>query len=82
MSHENLKAGIHHCGLGGTLEFVNSGVPALTIPHFGDQGMNARNLIERGVALPLFDTKVGDRDADEKNMTLPRVLFDANHVAD
>ena len=36
LSHENLKAGIHHCGLGGTLEFINSEVPALTVPHFGD----------------------------------------------
>ena len=84
MSHENLKAGAHHCGLGATLEFINSEVPALTIPHFGDQGINARNLIENGAALPLYDTSVGDRDAEdeENNFKLPDNLFSSDHFAD
>lgn len=81
LSHENLKAGVHHCGLGGTLEFINSGVPALTMPHFGDQGMNARNIIANGAGLALFDTKIGDRDPGEGTMSLDKPMFTADTFA-
>lgn len=36
LAHPGLKAGVTHCGLGGSLEFVYSEVPMLTYPHFGD----------------------------------------------
>lgn len=81
LSHENLKAGLHHCGLGGTLEFINNEIPALTMPHFGDQGMNARNIIKNGAGLPLYDTTIGDKDADESNMALKDPVFTAETFA-
>jgi UDP:flavonoid glycosyltransferase YjiC (YdhE family) len=81
LAHPNLKAGVHHCGLGGSLEFINSEVPALTVPHFGDQGMNARNIIENGAGLPLHDSKIGDRQADESSMALSGVTFTADQFA-
>lgn len=40
------------------------------MPHFGDQGENARNLIENGAALPLYDTSYGDRSVDDSTMDL------------
>jgi UDP:flavonoid glycosyltransferase YjiC (YdhE family) len=36
LAHPGVKAGVTHCGLGGSLEFIYSGVPALCFPHFGD----------------------------------------------
>ena len=44
LAHPQLKAGVIHCGLGGCFEFMNSGVPCLLFPHFGDQGQNGRNI--------------------------------------
>lgn len=55
------KVGITHCGLGGTFEFIHTGTKALCFPHFGDQGVNARNLVERGAALSLVPTHEGER---------------------
>ena len=43
--------------------------------------MNARNLIENGAALPLYDVSVGDRTAGEENMDLPSVMFNGDDVA-
>ena len=37
LSHPAVQAGVTHAGFGGTLEFINAGVPVLTFPHFGDQ---------------------------------------------
>lgn len=75
LAHPGVKGGITHCGLGGSLEFVYSGVPCLTFPHFGDQGQNARNLIEGGAALPLIDSSYGDRIAQESNFKIDNVAF-------
>ena len=45
LAHPGVKAGVTHCGLGGSLEFIYSGIPSLTFPHFGDQMDNANNMI-------------------------------------
>ena len=34
--HPAVKAGITHCGFGGTLEFIMAGVLLLSTPHVGD----------------------------------------------
>ena len=44
LSHPAVKAGMHHCGFGCTLEFINAGLPCVIFPHFGDQGQNGRNI--------------------------------------
>ena len=36
LNHPAIKAGLTHCGFGGTLEFVSASVPIITFPHFGD----------------------------------------------
>ena len=74
-----MKAGITHCGMGGTLEFISMGVPAVVFPHFGDQHVNAANLKKAGAAVTLFDkirlTKEWDEIVSYKNP-----CFDSNHV--
>lgn len=41
LAHPSVKAGLTHCGFGGTLEFISAGIPMLCFPHFGDQPENA-----------------------------------------
>ena len=36
LAHPALKAGLTHCGFGGTLEFIGAAVPIVAFPHFGD----------------------------------------------
>jgi UDP:flavonoid glycosyltransferase YjiC (YdhE family) len=36
LCHPSVKAGLTHCGWGGTLEFISSGIPMVCFPHFGD----------------------------------------------
>lgn len=36
LAHPGLKAGMTHCGFGGTLEFISAGVPIMAFPHFAD----------------------------------------------
>ena len=37
LSHPAVKAGLTHCGFGGTSEFIGAGVPIVAYPHFADQ---------------------------------------------
>lgn len=41
LAHSVVKAGISHCGWGGTLEFISTGTPLVAFPHFFDQFTNA-----------------------------------------
>lgn len=63
MAHKNVKAGVTHCGLGGSLEFINSELPCMVFPHCGDQPMNATNIINGNAGLPLIDISLSDRPA-------------------
>ena len=42
-----------HCGFGGTLEFINFGVPMACFPHFGDQIANSELLCNANAAVYL-----------------------------
>ena len=42
-----------HCGFGGTLEFINFGVPMACFPHFGDQIANSELLCKANAAIYL-----------------------------
>ena len=54
LAHRAVKAGLTHCGFGGTLEFINAALPVLTLAHFGDQPMNAELLEDSGMAINLY----------------------------
>lgn len=45
-----MKLFISHGGLLGTQEAVACGVPMLTVPLYADQALNARAMVDRGVA--------------------------------
>ena len=54
LSHDSVKAGLTHCGWGGCQEYMSSGLPVVTFPHFGDQPFNSDMLVKAGVAVHLY----------------------------
>lgn len=80
LTHPGVKAGLTHCGFGGTLEFISSGIPMLCMPHFGDQGDNASLIKDSGAGEILIDLK-HSRQGHQDNITLgEKPLFDASTV--
>ena len=55
-----------HAGFGGCLEFINAGLPTLTFPHFGDQGIVAQTMIDAGVSIGIIPSKDASSESDEK----------------
>ena len=47
-----------HCGFGGTLEFINFGIPLACFPHFGDQITNSDLLCNTKAAVYLPNKKI------------------------
>ena len=81
LAHPAVKIGISHCGFGGTLEFMSAAKPVMTFPHFGDQCINAQNLIDAGAAIGLIASETAERNVDEDNMSYPEVVFTPEHFA-
>lgn len=55
LAHPACKAGLTHCGFGGTLEFIAMRVPVVTFPHFSDQPLNADQIVDAGAGIHLLD---------------------------
>ena len=74
-----MLGGLTHCGFGGTLEFITSGVPVVAFPHFGDQHDNAEQLEKRKVGVILHN-KV--RISNDNNVLASYIdpAFDAQKV--
>ncbi|CAH0555378.1 unnamed protein product [Brassicogethes aeneus] len=62
LGHPNVKLFITHGGLLSTTETIYHGVPVLTIPIFGDQKMNANQMIQHG-----FGQSISYEDLNEEN---------------
>lgn len=58
LAHPAVKAGVSHCGFGGTLEFISNGLPVLCFDHFADQPGNAGLMVHAGAALLLKSSKL------------------------
>jgi len=57
LAHPACKAGLTHCGWGGTLEFLSMRIPAVCWPHFADQPGNADLLVKAGAGVTLCNTR-------------------------
>lgn len=53
LAHPSVVAFVTHGGLMGTLEAVHYGVPMVVAPFFADQLFNAKNYVQRGIAVEL-----------------------------
>ena len=78
------KVGITHCGMSSILEFIHAGVVPLCFPHFGEQGSNTDNILERGAGLSLVPTSCANTKpaADDDSMLYyEKPSFDGADVA-
>merc|ERR1712226_294160 len=57
LMRDEVKVYINHCGANSFQEGIYSETPMLTYPGFGDQPINARELVENNMALPLHSLK-------------------------
>ena len=79
LAHPAVKAGITHCGFGGTLEFIQNKVPVIAWPHFFDQHPNAEALVEAGAGVILLNKPRVSGDWDVVS-TYKDPEFDSEHV--
>ena len=80
LAHPALKAGVCHCGLGGTLEFISAGKPIVAWPHFMDQYANARVIMDRKVGVYLA-TRPNEMESNPDKYTVYKdPVFDADKV--
>ncbi|XP_046998555.1 UDP-glycosyltransferase UGT5-like [Schistocerca americana] len=70
LNHPNVKAFVTHSGLLGTIEAVHNAVPVVTIPFFGDQDHNAKNIVRQGIGIQL----------SYRNLTMENLLSALNQV--
>ncbi|XP_057670661.1 uncharacterized protein LOC130902488 [Diorhabda carinulata] len=61
LAHPKTVAFISHCGLLSTTEAIHYGIPIVAIPLFGDQPMNTKRLIEKGVAVHLDLNQINEK---------------------
>lgn len=66
LSHPNVVLFINHGGVFGTQESTYFGVPMLTIPFYGDQFRNAKNVERNGHGLMLSYMEITDESFGEK----------------
>ena len=72
-----------HCGFGGTTEFIMSGVPVVTFPHFGDQPALSNLLTDAGAGEKIADYSseaTMSTTAGIMLATFPDPLFNGNDV--
>ena len=79
LSHPAVKAGITHCGFGGTNDFIITGKPPILWPHFDDQPSNAR-LLEHHGAGPMLYNKFKLATTYDEYITYKEKVFDEKHL--
>lgn len=82
LAHPAIKAGLTHCGFGGTLEFIAAGKPIVAFPHFIDQPPNAIELEKRKVAKILYSKGVVMETDIEEMCVYREEVFDEQKVYD
>lgn len=81
LNHPAVKAGMHQCGFGGTLEFISAGIPVVVFPHFGDQPMNAENIVAAEIGVSLFwHWRALKEGSDDRNHYFEDPIFTASTV--
>ncbi|XP_055823846.1 beta-D-glucosyl crocetin beta-1,6-glucosyltransferase-like [Solanum dulcamara] len=78
LNHPSIGGFVTHCGWNSSLESIEFGVPIIGIPMLYDQPLNARLLVEIGVAIEV--PRDGNGNLDRVNITenIKRVISDEN----
>jgi len=62
-----MKAAVTHCGMGGTLELISCGVPAVCWPHAEDQPYNAKCIMDNKAGVALWTKERLETDYNKVN---------------
>lgn len=76
LAHPAVKLAVIHCGWGSVLEIIDAGVPTLNFPHFGDQLVNSKMLVDRKVSLELYSEKKSPFEKPMDQLTYKDPKFD------
>ncbi|KAK9504083.1 hypothetical protein O3M35_010505 [Rhynocoris fuscipes] len=76
LAHPKTVLFISHCGLLGTLEAIQAGVPILCFPMFGDQHHNAKAIATKEISLTLNYAEVTEESLSKAINTL---LYDSKY---
>lgn len=76
LAHPSVGAFVSHCGWNSTLESIHFGVPIIGIPFKLDQPLNARLMVEAGVAVELVKDRNGNFSGQEFANAIKKVVFE------
>jgi len=80
LSHPAVKAGVSHCGWGGTMEFIAAGVPVIGWPHFFDQFKNASLICDENNAGKILLSRMRLSVDNKDHQSYIKPEFDSEHV--
>ncbi|KAH6769773.1 hypothetical protein C2S52_014576 [Perilla frutescens var. hirtella] len=78
LAHSNIGAFVSHCGWNSTLESIHFGVPVIGIPFKIDQPLNAKLMVEVGVAVEVVRDENGDFSCEEFADAINKVVVGKN----
>ncbi|KAL1543122.1 beta-D-glucosyl crocetin beta-1,6-glucosyltransferase [Salvia divinorum] len=76
LAHPSIGAFASHCGWNSTLESIHFGVPVISIPFKLDQPLNARLLVEAGVAVKVVRDGSGCFSSQEFANAIKKVIVE------
>ncbi|XP_059481740.1 UDP-glucuronosyltransferase 2C1-like [Neocloeon triangulifer] len=75
LGHPKTRVFFTHCGLHGAMETIWHGVPAVTLPVYGDQADVSNLLVERGVAVRVYKESSAEQILAALKMVLENPSF-------
>ncbi|KAL1543126.1 beta-D-glucosyl crocetin beta-1,6-glucosyltransferase [Salvia divinorum] len=76
LAHPSIGAFVSHCGWNSTLESIHFGVPVISMPFKLDQPLNARLMVEAGVAVEVVRDGSGNFSSQEFANAIKKVIVE------
>ncbi|KAL1543125.1 beta-D-glucosyl crocetin beta-1,6-glucosyltransferase [Salvia divinorum] len=76
LAHPSIGAFVSHCGWSSTLESIHFGVPVISMPFKLDQPLNARLMVEAGVAVEVVRDRSGNFSSQEFVNAIKKVIVE------
>ncbi|KAJ4785353.1 Glycosyltransferase [Rhynchospora pubera] len=75
LAHPSLGAFVTHCGWSSLMEAMQSGAPMIALPLHIDQPLNAKLMVELGVAIEIQQQGFGNFEGNEVARCIKQVLY-------